>query len=79
MTPEQIDAATNAAVNVHAWLDQHGPYLFAAATGAAGWWAIPRIGRITRRRTTRRGIRQLENYANHPANRRDQQRKEDTP
>jgi hypothetical protein len=32
-------------------------------------------------RDRRRGIRRLESYANHPANRtrRDQQRKEDTP
>jgi hypothetical protein len=32
-------------------------------------------------RARRRGIRRLEHYANHPANRtrRDQQRKEDTP
>ncbi|NUP15450.1 MAG: hypothetical protein HOZ81_04970 [Streptomyces sp.] len=69
MTPEQIDAVTNAAINAHSFLDQHGPYLFAAATGAAGWWAIPRISRITQRRKARRGIQRLESYANHPANR----------
>lgn len=76
MTPEQIDAFTNAAVNVHAWLDTHGPYLFAAATAGAGWWAIPRISRINQRRVARRGIRRLEAFANHPAHRRDQSRKE---
>lgn len=42
MTPEQIDAATNAVVEVHAFLDQHGPGLLAGAIPGIGWWLMSR-------------------------------------
>lgn len=55
MSPEQIDAATNALINITAAVDAYGPGIAVAAGGAAVVWAGRRIhARITRRRQERR-------------------------
>lgn len=72
MTPEQIDAFTNAAINVHAFLDQHGPGLIAAAIPGLGWWLLWRWNQRQNRRQAAMddGIRRIEQYANDPGARR---------
>lgn len=76
MTPEQIDTVANALIETHAAVDTFWPGLAVAASLWAATWTTRRITTaIRRRRTTPRTIRQLENYANHPANR--SPRKED--
>lgn len=54
MTPEQIDTVTNGVINLHAFLDEHGPGLFAAAV-AGGCWIV--ASRIRARRAWRRQLR----------------------
>jgi hypothetical protein len=55
VSPDQIDAATNALVNVTAAVDTYGPGIGLTAVVAVILWAGRRItGRITRRRRNRR-------------------------
>lgn len=72
MTPEQIDAFTNAAVNVHAFLDHHGPELLAPAVAGTAWWLMWRRAQRQHRRdaATAEAIRRIEQYANNPDTRR---------
>lgn len=79
MTPEQIDTVTDGLINLHDFVDQHGPGLAAAAIAVIGWCAMwCRLQRQTRRdQTTADGIRRIEQYANDPTHR--DPRKEDTP
>jgi hypothetical protein len=72
MTPEQIDTVTNGLINLHTFLDEHGPGLFAAAVAGGCWIVVSRIRarRARRRREIHRGIQHLERYANHPGARR---------
>ncbi|PAZ15619.1 hypothetical protein CLM62_12540 [Streptomyces sp. SA15] len=71
MSPEQIDAATNAWIWAEDQAAIYGPGLALFAAGIAVSWACARAGRW---RTRRRDIQRLEAFANHPAHR---ARKED--
>lgn len=46
MTPEQIDAATNGLINVHAWLDTWWPALVGLALAVGGTWLAFRCARF---------------------------------
>ncbi|MFF9624228.1 hypothetical protein [Streptomyces griseosporeus] len=72
MTPEQIDAVTDALIALTDAVDTYGPGL---AVGAALWATC----RTARRIRTRRGIRRLEHLANHPGAHPANSRKEETP
>ena len=55
MSPDQIDAATNAPVNLAAAVDTYGPGIAVSAGAAVLLWTGRRItGRITRQRRDRR-------------------------
>lgn len=69
VTPEVVDGL----INTYAWADAtlatYGPGLTAAGIAGAGWRVRCRaVDRIERRRE-QHGIRRLESFANHPANR----------
>lgn len=73
MSPDQIDTVTNGLIELHAMADVYGPGLLLAAAAVAGWRACQWIAglgfRLYGTARGRRGIRQLEAFANHPANR----------
>ena len=70
MTPEQIDTVTDGLITTWQLVGEYGPGLAVAAVAGGCWIAARRItGWIHDRRDDRRGIRQLEHFANHPANR----------
>lgn len=55
MSPDQIDAATTALINISAAIDTYGPGIAVATGGAALAWTVRRIhGHIARRRQERR-------------------------
>lgn len=55
MSPDQIDAATNAVINLTAAVDTYGPGIAVSASAAVLAWAGRRIhARITRRRLEHR-------------------------
>lgn len=71
MTPEQIDTVTNGLINLHTFVDQHGPEVAYGACTLALWWALHRIERrIRARRELRHAIHRIEAFANHPGARR---------
>jgi hypothetical protein len=66
MTPEQIDGLVNAWV----WVDSHRRELAGVAVGCAPLCFMPWAARrVTARRDRQRGLRRLEQYANHPSSR----------
>lgn len=54
MTPEQIDTVTDGLINLHTFVGEYGPGLFAAAV-AGGCWIV--ASRIRARRAWRRQLR----------------------
>jgi len=67
VTPEQLDTVINAFVAVDAARAEYGPGIAVAATAWITWRTSRRI---TDRLRRRRGLRRIENYANHPIARR---------
>lgn len=66
-SPETVNGLINAWLTICELIDQYGPVTVATAIPAAGFLIGTRIS--DRRRTRRDGIRRLEHFANHPANR----------
>ncbi|MEU9323259.1 hypothetical protein AB0D91_05505 [Streptomyces canus] len=69
MTPDQIDAAANAAVELAHMVDTFGPGIALTLGAAAAYWGLSRGAgalhdRISHRRDVRRGLRRLTQYAN---------------
>lgn len=71
VTPETVNGLINAWLRISELVDAYGPVTLASAIPAAGWWISLRVHdrRQRQRRERQDGIRRLENYANHPANR----------
>lgn len=69
--PEVINGLINAWLNLSELIDAYGPVTLASAIPAFAFWLGTRVHdrRQQRRRERQDGIRQLESYANHPANR----------
>ncbi|NUP18352.1 MAG: hypothetical protein HOZ81_20165 [Streptomyces sp.] len=66
MTPEQIDGFINAWV----WVDNHGREITGIGVAIVPVAFMPRIARrVAARRDRHRGLRRLEQYANHPGSR----------
>ncbi|UPZ27712.1 hypothetical protein MUK60_07670 [Streptomyces sp. LRE541] len=70
MPPEAVDGLINAWLTVSPLIDDYGPVTVASFIPAAAFLIGTRVNdRRQQRRREQDGIRQLESYANHPANR----------
>jgi hypothetical protein len=74
MTPDQIDAVTDAAVKLTHMVDTFGPGIALTLGATAAYWGLSRGAgalhdSITHRRDIRRGLRRLEQYADPRGNR----------